>query len=210
MRLFTKNKTFAYSNLAALINYAATYAVTFLLSLYLQYVKGLKPSDAGMLLVMQPILMTIVATFSGRMSDKVDPRILSSTGMGIIVIGLTMLAFIGENTSHTFIVVSLVILGAGFGLFSSPNTNAVMSSVEKRYLGVASATIGTMRLAGQMMSMAIATLTLHLFLGDNKIKPEFHAQFISATRIVFAIFAVLCVAGVFASLARGKKENIVE
>jgi hypothetical protein len=97
-------------------------------------------------------------------------------------------------------------MNAGLGLFSSPNTNAVMSSVEKRYLGVASATIGTMRLAGQMMSMAIATLALHTFLGDNKIGPEYHSQFIFATRIVFAIFTVLCVAGVFASLARGKKE----
>lgn len=207
MRLFTLNKTFAFSNLAALINYAATYAVTFLLSLYLQYVRGLKPSDAGMLLVMQPILMTVVATFSGRMSDKIDPRILSSTGMGIIVIGLAMLAFIGESTSNTFIVISLVILGAGFGLFSSPNTNAVMSSVEKRYLGVASATISTMRLAGQMMSMAIATLTLHLFLGEEKINSETHSAFLSATRIVFAAFAILCVFGVFASLARGKKES---
>ncbi|HOW30310.1 MAG TPA: MFS transporter [Bacteroidales bacterium] len=205
MRLFTGNRTFAFSNLAALINYAATYAVTFLLSLYLQYIKGMKPSDAGMLLVMQPILMTIVATFSGRLSDRVDPRILSSTGMGIIVIGLAMLAFIGDNTSHAFIIASLVILGAGFGLFSSPNTNAVMSSVEKRQLGVASASIGTMRLAGQMMSMAIATLTLHIFLGSSKIGPENHFSFITAARIVFAIFAVLCIIGVFASLARGKK-----
>lgn len=205
MRLFTKNKTFAYSNLAALINYAATYAVTFLLSLYLQYIRGMKPSDAGMLLVMQPILMTIVATFSGRLSDRIDPRFLSSLGMAIIVVGLTILAFIAENSSSAFIIISLVILGAGFGLFSSPNTNAVMSSVEKRYLGAASATIGTMRLAGQMFSMAIATLALHIFLGNNKIGPEYHASFITATRIVFMIFAVLCVFGVFASMARGKK-----
>ncbi|HNW54078.1 MAG TPA: MFS transporter, partial [Bacteroidales bacterium] len=110
MQLFTKNKTFAYSNLAALINYAATYAVTFLLSLYLQYIKGLKPSDAGMLLVMQPVLMTIVATFSGRLSDRIDPRFLSSLGMAIIVVGLTILAFIAENSSSAFIIISLVIL----------------------------------------------------------------------------------------------------
>jgi EmrB/QacA subfamily drug resistance transporter len=207
MRLFTGNKTFAFSNLAALINYAATFAVTFILSLYLQYIKGLKPSDAGILLVMQPVLMTVVATFAGRLSDRIDPRLLSSAGMGIIVVGLAMLVFLGEDTSNQFIIISLIILGAGFGLFSSPNTNAVMSSVEKKYLGVASATIGTMRLAGQMFSMAIATLALHLFLGDNKIGPENHSLFISATRIVFVIFVVLCIAGVFASLARGKKNK---
>ena len=206
MRLFTNNKVFAFSNLAALINYAATFAVTFLLSLYLQYIKGLKPSDAGMLLATQPVLMTFVASFSGRLSDRIDPRILSSAGMGIIVVGLAMLAFITENTHSAYLVTCLVILGTGFGMFSSPNTNAVMSSVEKRYLGVASATIGTMRLAGQMMSMAIATLVLHAFLGESKIVPGNHLLFIVSSRIIFAVFALLCVMGVFASLARGKKE----
>jgi len=206
MRLFTNNKVFAFSNLAALINYAATFAVTFLLSLYLQYIKGLKPSDAGMLLATQPVLMTFVASFSGRLSDRIDPRILSSAGMGIIVAGLAMLAFITENTHSAYLVTCLVILGTGFGMFSSPNTNAVMSSVEKRYLGVASATIGTMRLAGQMMSMAIATLVLHAFLGESKIVTGNHLLFIVSSRIIFAVFALLCVMGVFASLARGKKE----
>lgn len=205
MRLFTNNKVFAFSNLAALINYAATFAVTFLLSLYLQYIKALKPSDAGILLVTQPILMTLVASFSGRLSDKIDPRILSSAGMSIIVAGLAMLTFINQNTQNVYIISCLVVLGTGFGLFSSPNTNAVMSSVEKRYLGVASATIGTMRLAGQMISMAIATLVLHAFLGESKIVPANHMLFISGTRIVFVIFALLCIVGVFASLARGKR-----
>jgi EmrB/QacA subfamily drug resistance transporter len=205
MHHFTRNKVFAFSNLAALINYAATFAVTFILSLYLQYIKGLKPSDAGMLLVTQPILMTLVASFSGRLSDRIDPRLLSSSGMGIIVIGLGIFAFIGENMSNSFLVTGLVILGTGFGLFSSPNTNAVMSSVEKKYLGVASASIGTMRLAGQMISMAIATLVLHAFLGESKINPTNHAAFIGATRIIFMIFAVLCFFGVFASLARGRR-----
>jgi EmrB/QacA subfamily drug resistance transporter len=205
MHLFTNNKVFAFSNMAALINYAATFAVTFLLSLYLQYIKGLSASDAGMVLVTQPVLMTLVASFSGRLSDKFDPRILSSAGMSIIVVGLTLMVFIDENTQSAFIIASLVILGTGFGMFSSPNTNAVMSSVEKRYLGVASATIGTMRLAGQMISMAVATLVLHAFLGESKIVSANYSLFITSTRIIFAIFAVLCVFGVFASLARGKR-----
>ena len=205
--MFTGNKVFAYSNLAALINYAATFAVTFLLSLYLQYIKGMTPSDAGMMLVTQPILMTLVASFSGRLSDKLDPRILSSAGMGIIVAGLAMLGFLNELTQPAYIIYCLVILGTGFGMFSSPNTNAVMSSVPKRYLGVASATIGTMRLAGQMISMAIATLVLHLFMGESKINPSNHNLFITSTRIIFVVFSVLCVAGVFASLARGKRDN---
>ena len=206
--LFRDNKVFAFSNLAALINYAATFAVTFILSLYLQYAKGLQPRDAGVLLVTQPAFMAIVASFSGRMSDKYDSRILSSIGMSIIVVGLLLLCFLSVDTSNFYLITGLIILGIGFGLFSSPNTNSVMSSVEKRYLGIASATLGTMRLSGQMISMAIATMAIHLFIGDAKISSENIPQFMSSLRIVFIIFTILCVVGVFASLVRGKRVNV--
>jgi len=205
IRLFRENRIFAFSNLAALINYAATFAVTFMLSLHLQYVKGLQPRDAGILLITQPAFMAIVASFSGRMSDKYDSRILSSLGMSIIVVGLLFLCFLNVNSSNIYLISGLVILGIGFGLFSSPNTNAVMSSVEKRYLGIASATIGSMRLSGQMISMAIAAMAIHVFIGDAKITTENIPQFMTSMRIVFIIFTALCVLGVFASLARGKK-----
>lgn len=203
--LFKNNRVFAFSNLAALINYAATFAITFILSLYLQFIKGMSPDKAGMLLVTQPAVMMIVASFSGRMSDRYDPGILSSLGMSIIVIGLILLAFL-DNITHTgYIVFSLVILGTGFGLFSSPNTNAVMSSVSKKFLGVASATVSTMRLTGQMMSMGIATMIIHVFLGDAKINPGNFPQFMHSLRIIFILFSFLCFLGVFASLARGKQ-----
>jgi len=205
IRLFLENRIFAFSNLAALINYAATFAVTFMLSLHLQYVKGLQPRDAGILLITQPAFMAIVASFSGRMSDKYDSRILSSLGMSIIVVGLLFLCFLNVNSSNIYLISGLVVLGIGFGLFSSPNTNAVMSSVEKRYLGIASATIGTMRLSGQMISMAIAAMAIHVFIGDAKITTENIPQFMTSMRIVFIIFTALCVLGVFASLARGRK-----
>ncbi len=203
--LFLDNKVFAFSNLAALINYAATFAVTFILSLYLQYAKGMTPRGAGILLVTQPAFMAVVASFSGRMSDKYDSRILSSLGMSIIVIGLIFLCFLSIDSSNIYIIASLVVLGIGFGLFSSPNTNSVMSSVEKRYLGVASATISTMRLSGQMISMAIAAMAIHIFIGDAQLSTANIPQFMNSLRIVFIIFTVLCIVGVFASLARGKR-----
>jgi EmrB/QacA subfamily drug resistance transporter len=204
IRLFKNNKVFAFSNLAALINYAATFAITFLLSLYLQYIKGLSPQAAGMILVTQPIFMTLFASFSGKLSDTYDSRILSSAGMGIIVTGLIMLTFLSAATLNSYLIICLAILGIGFGLFSSPNTNAIMSSVEKKQLGVASATVGTMRLTGQMISLGIATLIIHLFLGEAKITPANHNQFLSSMRVLFILFSVLCFLGVFASLARGK------
>jgi Na+/melibiose symporter-like transporter len=203
--LFKQNKVFAYSNLSAFINYATTFAVSFILSLYLQYVKGMSPRDTGILLISQPVLMTIVSTFSGRLSDKYDPRILSSLGMAITVTGLILLAFISESTSSLYISISLVILGSGFGLFSSPNTNSVMGSVSKQYLGIASATLGTMRLTGQMMSLGLATLMIHLFIGDARITPDVHLPFIHSIRLLFVIFVLLSILGIFASMARGEK-----
>ncbi|MBE9518765.1 MAG: MFS transporter [Bacteroidetes bacterium] len=204
IQLFASNRLFAFSNLAALINYATTFAITFLLSLYLQYILKLSPRDAGMVLITQPVLMAIVASISGRLSDKHDPRILASAGMGVITGGLIMLTFLTDHSSLSYLVVILAIVGFGFGMFSSPNTNAIMSAVDKKYLGVASATVGTMRLTGQMMSMGIATLILQVFIGNNPISDQYSAQFMTSMRTTFVIFVILCIVGIFSSLARGR------
>jgi len=205
IKLFRYNRIFAFSNLAALINYAATFGITFLLSLYFQYAKGMKPAQAGAVLFIQPMVMAVIAFLAGKFSDKYDSRILSSAGMLIIVVGLIFLIFLNIETSNTYIIFSLIILGFGFGLFSAPNTNSVMCSVEKQHLGTASATIGTMRLTGQMLSMAIAAMVIHVFVGDKAISKSNINPFITSIKIVFIIFTVLCILGVFASLARGKE-----
>jgi MFS family permease len=206
IRLFRNNRVFAFSNLAALINYAATFAITFVLSLYLQYVKGLQPRDAGLLLITQPAVMAATASFAGKLSDKIDPRFLSSLGMGIISVGLVFLCFLESNTGNGFLIASLVIVGLGFGTFSSPNTNSVMGSVEKKYLGIAAATVSTMRVLGQIFSMAIATMVFYIFLGNSKISGNNLAQFMQSARVLFIIFAVLCFLGIFISLSRGGKK----
>lgn len=206
IHLFTQNRIFALANLSALINYAATFAMSFMLSLYLQYVKGMEAREAGLILIAQPVMMALVASFSGRLSDKMNPRILAAIGMAISTLGLLILSFIGSDTSNLYIVSGLVVLGIGFGMFSSPNTNVVMSSVDKKSYGIASATVSTMRNTGMMFSMAIASLVIHSFLGDARISIENLPQFILSTKLVFGIFTALCFAGVFASLARNKKK----
>jgi len=206
IRLFRNNQVFAFSNLAALINYAATFAITFILSLYLQYVKGLQPGDAGLLLITQPAVMAATALFAGKLSDKIDPRFLSSLGMGIISVGLVFLCFLESNTGNGFLIASLVIIGLGFGTFSSPNTNSVMGSVEKKYLGIAAATVSTMRVLGQIFSMAIATMVFYIFLGNSKISVNNLVQFMQSARVLFIIFAVMCFLGIFISLSRGGKK----
>jgi len=201
--LLLRNPVFAFSNLAALINYSATYAVTFLLSLYLQYLKGLTPQAAGFVLIAQPAVMALCSPLAGRLSDRVEPRIVASIGMAVIAVGLGSLTTITAETPLWTVTVNLIILGLGFGFFSSPNTNAVMSSVDKRSYGVASATLGTMRLTGQMLSMGTVTILFAVHVGNVTITPPYYPAFLQSTGTAFIIFSGLCVAGIFASLARG-------
>jgi EmrB/QacA subfamily drug resistance transporter len=211
--LFKTNRVFTFSNMAALINYSATFAVGFLLSLYLQYIKNFSPLNAGMILLAQPVMQAIFSPFAGKLSDRIEPRIVASSGMTLIVIGLSIFAVIlSETTALEFIIASLCLLGLGFALFSSPNTNAIMSCVEKKCYGVASGVVGTMRLIGQLLSMATATLLFALFIGRVQITPENYPLFLMSVQVAFSIFVILCIIGVFASLVRGKlrEESLAE
>jgi EmrB/QacA subfamily drug resistance transporter len=202
--LISRNRVFAFSSLAALIHYAATSAIGFFLSLFLQYIKDLGPRDAGFVLMSWPVTMALISPLAGKLSDHHNPGVLASIGMAISTAGLIMLCFLNEQTSVIFIIAVLLIMGAGFSLFSSPNSNAIMSSVEKRQLGNASGMLGTMRNVGQTFSMAIALMLLALYMGQEKISPANYPQLMSSMKSAFIVFAVLCFAGVFASLARNK------
>jgi MFS family permease len=210
VRLFSQNTTFTFSSLAALINYMATFAVVILLSYYLQYIKGLDPQSAGFILVAQPILMAIVAPIAGRMSDRYDARIIATIGMAIVTLGLFTLIFLDKNTSILFIVISLAILGLGFGLFSSPNTNVIMGSVERRFYGVASATVSSMRLIGQTMSIGIATLVFALLIGRVVITPEQYPALLNSIHTCFLVFTAICLVGIYSSWRRGNNGGALE
>jgi len=203
VKLFNQNKLFTFSSLAALINYAATYALTFLLSLYLQYIKDIPPQYAGSILIAQPIVMAIFSPLAGRLSDRIQPRLLASIGMLITALGLFFFISVGPDTSFQLIISNLAFLGFGFALFSSPNMNAIMSAVEKKHFGIASATVATMRLLGQMVSMAVAMVVFAIFIGREPISPSNYALFLASVRISFLIFAVLCAVGIVFSFARG-------
>jgi len=208
--LFTKNQVFAFSNLAALISYSATFAVAFFLSLYLEVVRGLAPAEAGLLLIVQPVIQAAFSPLTGRLSDKVSPGLLASAGMGLTTLGLVGLALVDASTPLGWILGALVLLGLGFALFSSPNTNAVMGSVDKKHLGVASATISTMRGVGMMLSMGMALVLLSLFLGKAGVSVATADAFLTAQRWAFGISAVLCALGILASQARGRGQATSE
>lgn len=203
MDLFLHNSLFAFSNLAALISYVATFAVSFLLSLYFQNVKALTPQLTGLILVAQPIVQVVFSPISGHLSDRIEPRLLASGGMACKLLGLIMLIFLGRDTPIFFVVISLTLIGLGFALFSSPNANAVMSSVDRQVFGVASATLSTMRQGGMALSMGIVMISLSVFLGGSNVTPDNPGQFLNSMRVSFGICALACLGGVFASLARG-------
>lgn len=205
MSLFVGNRPFLFSNLAALINYSATFAVTFLMSLYFQYARGFSPAIAGLALAPQFLLQMLVSPFAGRLSDRAEPRVIASIGMGLTVLGLGLLTVIGAATPLWYIVACLALLGLGFGIFSSPNTNAIMSAVERRFYGVASGMNGTMRILGQMFSMGVATTIFALVIGRVEITPAYYDAFVQSVRIAFVVFTLLCLLGVGASLARGAR-----
>jgi EmrB/QacA subfamily drug resistance transporter len=202
--IFRKNRSFTFSNLALLLNYSAAFAVGFLMSLYLQYIKGLSPQGAGFVLVVMPAVQAGFSPFAGRLSDRIEPRILASIGMGLITTGLALFTSLNENTDWEFIMGSLITIGLGFGFFASPNTNAIMSSVTQQRYGVASAILATMRQVGMMFSMGIAMLLFSFYLGRVEITAEYYPLFLKSTRTAFIIFTALCGIGIFASLARGK------
>ncbi|NUN93483.1 MAG: MFS transporter [Verrucomicrobiae bacterium] len=202
--LFRGNVTFTFSNLAALINYAATFAQGFLMSLYLQEVRGMGPALAGTILVAQPILQTVFSPLAGRWSDRMDAGRLASLGMGCCAVGLGMFTCLRQDTSLGLILGGQAFLGIGFGLFSSPNTNAVMSSVGGRRLGAASAILSTMRTNGMVMSMAMVGLVFGARMGNGTLSPETREPFLHDTRVAFVMLTALCLAGIAASLARGK------
>jgi EmrB/QacA subfamily drug resistance transporter len=204
VRLLITNRVFTFSSLAALLNYSATFGVTFLISLYLQLGQGLDPQSAGTILIAQPVVMALLSPLAGKLSDRVEPRIVASVGMGVTVVGLLLLSFLGQATSLAFVVISLAVLGVGFGLFSSPNTNAVMSAVDRKQYGIAAALLGSMRLNGQILSMVLVALILEAHIGRQQITSALLPEFIASLRIAFLLFVLLCSAGVLASLTRGR------
>ena len=202
--LLRHNRAFAFSNMAALINYSATAAMLFLMSLYLQYNQGLGPREAGLVLVCGTALQAAVSPFAGRLADRLQPRLVAAAGMVLCTLGLLAFAFLGANTPYWYIIPALCLLGIGFGLFASPIAHLVMGSVDRPQVGVASATLAAMRVAGQGLSIGAAGLVLAVVVGHHEIDKDSAADLsdlLTSVRTTFAIFTALCVLGLMAILA---------
>ncbi|MDR1183163.1 MAG: MFS transporter [Coriobacteriales bacterium] len=202
VRLFKGNRNYVFSNLAALLNYAATFALGYILAIYLEVVKGYQPDIAGLILVAQPVLMAIVSPIAGRLSDRWSPFKISSIGMAICALSMLSFLFVSQDSPLIHVVVNLMVVGFGFGVFSSPNTNAVMSCVSNRDFSVANSILNTMRSVGQVSSMAIITIVTHFTVGNALIEEAGAAGIMRTFNTTFIVFAVICAAGVLLSLNR--------
>jgi len=210
MTLIKNNKILTFSSLAALINYSATFVISYLLSLYLQYIKGFDPQQAGLILIAQPLVQAMFSPLAGRLSDRIEPRMVASLGMAVTSAGLAFFIFLTENTSIQYLIVALSVVGFGFALFSSPNTNAIMGSVAKKYYGIASGIIGSARSVGQAFSMGITSVVMVFYMGNIQISRSNHPNFLTSIKVTFIILTILCFFGIFASIARGKINKIEE
>jgi MFS family permease len=204
LRLFVGNRNFTFSSLAALLHYSATFAVTFLLSLYLQFIRGLSPQEAGMILMLQALMMALLSPFAGKLSDRIEARLLATLGMVMTCVGIFIFSLLSKDTSLYLIALNLIFLGIGFALFSSPNMSAIMGAVEKRYFGLASGAVATMRLLGQMSSMALATVVLGIIVGPQSLSAETGDLLLISIRIVLFCCSVMSLVGVYFSWYRGE------
>ncbi len=205
LSLFKGNRIFIFSIIAALINYGIIFVISYILSLYLQYISGLSPQYAGIVLITQPLLQAVFSPIAGRLSDRMESRKVACIGMALNCIGLILLIFIGDHTPLIYIIISLIFEGLGCAFFISPNQNTVMNSVEKQSYGVASGILATMRNIGQMICMAIATMCLTAYIGNSQIASKIFPDFLKSIHLTFVIMTALGVLGIFSVLIKIKK-----
>ena len=202
VRLFGQNLSYAFSNLAALLNYGATFAISYLISIYLQVIMGYDSQTAGIILIVSPVIMAVLSPVSGRLSDKHSPYIMSSIGMGFCAAALLLFAFFPQEGSLIRVILNLSLSGLGFALFTSPNTNAVMASAEKENYGVASSILATMRSIGHTTSMAIVTVVVGAYMGSSSLNQASPETIMSTIHTCFYVFTGLCIIGIFIALKR--------
>ncbi len=200
--LFTSNRVFTLSSVATMINYAGTFAVGFLLSLYLQVVKGFAPVHAGLILVIQPAVQALLSPLAGVLSDRFNAAAMATLGMALCGAGLLGLGYIDAASEVWVIGALLALMGLGFALFASPNMSVIMGSVAPKDYSIASSLVATMRTFGMSLSMGIATVVFGFLLHGRQVSLENIPQFLASMRIIFDVCAGLCVAGVFCSLGR--------
>lgn len=202
--MFSRSRTFTFSCLAALLNYGATFAISYTMSIYLQVILGIPSGRAGLILITMPAIQAVFSPLMGGLSDRIRPAVLASIGMGICVMTLLMFSRVNEGTPLALVMAALCLTGLGFAFFSSPNTNAILSCVDPGDYGVTNSIVATMRTYGQSSGMAILSVITVSVLGSGSLEASPAADILRMMHIAFLIFAALSLLGLFFSLARDR------
>lgn len=209
VREIIRNKIFFFSNVATLLNYAASFPVAFFFSIYLQVVLGMSPKTTGLILVVQPLIQTLCSPVVGRLTERWPASNLATLGMIFCAVGIATASFLTAHSNLWEIFPVLLLMGLGFGFFSTPNNLVIMESVLQREYGMAASVIATMRTLGMLTSMTIITALLEMYLGTRQVGPATVIEFVASQRMAMWVFAGLSVLGIFFSmqrLAAGKKD----
>jgi len=191
------DRVYVINNLTSLVNYGPGIFTIFLLSLYLQNLRGLTPTQTGLLLCVQSIFVAISSLLVGKLLDFTLPRYIAAVGMAMTAIGLTFFLMLSETTSFSIIITALAIIGFGYGLSAASSTEISLKYFDKRFFGVSSATLNTMRVVGQMMGMGVTMAVLTIFMGNAQLTSNTYNIFIETSKIPFIIYAILCYISIY-------------
>lgn len=197
IKMFSQNIPFAFSNIATMINYGSNFALSYLMSIYLQVAKGMPSQQAGLILVTNTVIMALLSPIVGRISDRLSPFKMSAAGMAVCAVALAFLTVLPQDASLPRIITILALSGIGFSLFSTPNTNAVMSCVGKEDYGVAASILSTMRSIGHTAGMSVVSAVVGIFIGSGSLKGAGSEVLMKTFHISFFIFTLLCILGIF-------------
>lgn len=152
---------------------------------------------AGMILITNTLIMTLLSPIVGRISDRLSPFKMSAAGMALCAAAMGLLSFLSQNASLISIILILALSGVGFSLFSTPNTNAVMSCVERKDYGVSASILSTMRSIGHTAGMSVVTAVVGIYIGSGSLKGAGAEVLMKTFHICFFIFTLLCILGIF-------------
>ena len=214
-----QNRVYNFSVLAAMLQSLAMFAVDFLIVFYLQGVRGYSPLTAALLLIPLPLVSAVVGPLSGLLADHIGARIPAT--LGVLLQATALVWFItrlSPVTPYWELAVGLALMGLGGGLFWSPNTSAAMNGAPLPRLGIASATLATLRQTGMVTSFAVAlavaagslpsNVVMDLFVGTNvTLGSQMMQAFIVGIQNAFIVSAVLCLVAAGFSLVRGKENR---
>jgi MFS family permease len=199
------SRSFSASISSAVLNYICVYSIIFLMPFFLIQGRGLTPSQAGLLLTAQPIIMAIVAPISGTLSDRIGARLPGMVGMGVLAIGLFLLSRLNQASPLPSVALALGVSGLGIGTFISPNSNSLMGSAPHHRQGIAAGLLATARNVGMVLGVGLSGAILTTILAQGEAGNP--AILFKAIQVSFTIIILVAITGVLTSSIRGNEHN---